>query len=312
VLSWSLVSAKSMFSGQPISFLDWIARFGSKKSDKQSQAVKDAMEQKHSNGSHPAETDKSSASSPAKQSGDITPSSRGMPANTQQPGDTAADEEKMGVEDKRVRIFTPRVFAMGMIVSIGGLIFGYDTGQISGFLEMDDFLRRFGNTTNADGGPAFTNVRSGTIVALLSIGTLIGAIGAAPIADGFGRRITIIVGCIIFCVGVIVQIATENAWYQIAIGRWVAGLGVGMLSVLTPMYQSETAPRQVRGALVSAYQLFITFGIFLAYCINFGTETNTGTSQWRIPMGIGFIFPLIMACGIMFVSMLQSTTSAFR
>lgn len=179
--------------------------------------------------------------------------------------------------------------------------FGYDTGQISGFLEMPDFLQRFGDTTNRDGSPAFTNSRSGTIVGLLSIGTLIGAVGGAPVADHFGRRITIIVGNVIFCVGVIVQIATTNHWYQIAIGRWVAGLGVGMLSVLTPMYQSETAPRQVRGALVSAYQLFITLGIFLAYCINFGTESHNGPSEWQIPMGIGFIWPVIMASGIMFL-----------
>lgn len=70
---------------------------------------------------------------------------------------------------------------------------------------------------------------------------------------------------------------------------------------MTPMYQSETAPRQIRGGLVSAYQLFITFGIFLAYCINYGTEARQDPSSWRIPMGIGFIFPVIMAVGIMFL-----------
>ena len=70
---------------------------------------------------------------------------------------------------------------------------------------------------------------------------------------------------------------------------------------MTPMYQSETAPRQIRGALVSAYQLFITFGIFLAYCINYGTEARQGPSSWRIPMGIGFIFPIFMGIGIMFL-----------
>ena len=102
-------------------------------------------------------------------------------------------------------------------------------------------------------------------------------------------------------IGVIVQIATSSEWYQIALGRWVAGLGVGGLSVMTPMYQAETAPRQIRGALICAYQLFITFGIFLAYCINYGTEARPDASSWRIPMGIGFIFPFIMGVGIMFL-----------
>ncbi len=151
--------------------------------------------------------------------------------------------EKNGVDNSKVRVFTPRVFAMGLIVSIGGLIFGYDTGQISGFLEMSSFLNRFGNKTDANGNAAFTDVRSGTIVGLLSIGTLIGAVGAAPIADKFGRRITIIVGNLIFCVGVIVQISTSYKWYQIVIGRWVAGLGVGILSVSKLMCKTSSCLR---------------------------------------------------------------------
>ncbi|KAF1987900.1 putative MFS monosaccharide transporter [Aulographum hederae CBS 113979] len=164
---------------------------------------------------------------------------------------------------------------------------------------MPDFLDNFADTTK-DGKPAFSNSRSGTIVGLLSIGTLIGALAAGPIADRIGRRFSIIFWNIIFCVGVIVQIATTTKWYQIAIGRWVAGLGVGGLSVLTPLYMSETAPRQVRGALVSCYQLFITLGIFVAYCINFGTEKDQSRRAWRLPMGLGFIWPTIMACGILF------------
>jgi SP family sugar:H+ symporter-like MFS transporter len=106
---------------------------------------------------------------------------------------------------------------------------------------------------------------------------------------------------LIFCVGLIIQIATVDKWYQLAVGRWVGGLGVGALSVLTPMYQSETAPKQVRGALVSCYQLFITLGIFVAYCINFSTEKNPTRTSWRLPIGIGFIWPAIMATGIMFL-----------
>ncbi|KAK5138321.1 hypothetical protein LTR08_003382 [Meristemomyces frigidus] len=205
--------------------------------------------------------------------------------------------EKGEIDNSPARLFTPRVVAMALIVSIGGMVFGYDTGQISGFLEMQNFLEAFGDKP----GPAFSNVRSGTIVGLLSIGTLFGALLSAPIADRFGRRVCIVVWCIIFCIGVIVQIATVDHWYQIVIGRWVAGLGVGGLSVLTPMYQSETAPRQVRGALVSAYQLFITLGIFLADCINYGTHNNPTSLSWKLPLGIGFAWPLIMAVGICFL-----------
>lgn len=95
--------------------------------------------------------------------------------------------------------------------------------------------------------------------------------------------------------------ASSDKWYQVALGRWVAGLGVGGLSVLTPMYQSETAPRHIRGAMVGCYQLFITLGIFVAYCINYGTEANDDASAWRIPMGVGFIPPVLMITGICFL-----------
>lgn len=102
---------------------------------------------------------------------------------------------------------------------------------------MPDFLARFADQP----GPSFSNGREGTIVGLLSIGTLVGVLVAGPIADWMGRRLAIVTWCIVFCVGVIIQIATQNAWVQIAIGRLVAGFGVGGLSVMTPMYQAETA-----------------------------------------------------------------------
>ena len=88
------------------------------------------------------------------------------------PRSSNADPEKkpvmlqMGTKER----FRPRILMMGILVSMGGFIFGYDTGQISGFLEMPDFLRRFSDTTDPDtGGPAFSNGRSGTIVALVKI-----------------------------------------------------------------------------------------------------------------------------------------------
>lgn len=104
---------------------------------------------------------------------------------------------------------------------------------------MPDFLARFGQH-NAD-GYYFSNVRSGLIVGMLSIGTLIGALVASPIADWIGRRPSISFWCVILCVGFIVQISAEHHWYQVMMGRWVSGLGVGALSLLVPMYQGQSA-----------------------------------------------------------------------
>lgn len=130
--------------------------------------------------------------------------------------------------------------SLALIASMGGFIFGYDTGQISDILLMDDFLARFATcTTNPPTDPtnqcAFSVVREGLIVALLSIGTLAGALFGAPVADWLGRRWAMVTECLVFIVGVIIQITAENVWQQVAVGRFVSGIGVGSLSAAVPI-----------------------------------------------------------------------------
>lgn len=167
---------------------------------------------------------------------------------------------------------------------------------------MSDFLERFGERMQQPDGTfayEFSNAREGLIVALLSVGTLIGCTTVGWIADTrLGRRWSTILECGIFCVGNIIQITSVTHWYQLAIGRLIAGVGVGGLSVLVPLYQSETAPKRIRGTLVSTYQLFITFGILCAYAINAGTETLHNIDSWRITVGISFIWVVLLALGM--------------
>ncbi|OAA73730.1 siderophore iron transporter mirC [Cordyceps fumosorosea ARSEF 2679] len=221
--------------------------------------------------------------------------------NTEKGRENEARSSKSGLDYSPLPRVTGKSLSMGILISMGGLIFGYDTGQISGFLEMPDFLERFGQV-DSSGTPYFSRVRSGLIVSLLSIGTLIGAISAAPIADRFGRRPSISFWSLITSVGFVIQIAASTAWYQVMIGRFVAGLGVGALSLLVPMYQAETAPAWIRGAMVCAYQLFITMGIFLAACFNYGTYHHQmdNSGSWRIVIGLGWIWTAVLGVGILF------------
>jgi MFS transporter, SP family, sugar:H+ symporter len=86
------------------------------------------------------------------------------------------------------------------------------------------------------------------------------------------------------------------------LGRLVAGFGVGALSLLVPMYQAETAPKHIRGALISTYQLMITFGIFLAAVFNYAADKHQSgnAASWQITMGLSFVFAVILGGGILF------------
>ncbi|KAJ7437177.1 general substrate transporter [Mycena latifolia] len=190
---------------------------------------------------------------------------------------------------------------LALLASMGGFIFGYDTGQISDILLMNDFLLRFAKCTPPGDVStcAFSNVRAGLIVALLSIGTLFGALMGAPTADFLGRRYAMTVECGVFIIGVLVQILAFKSWVQYALGRLISGFAVGALSAAVPMYQAETAPHQIRGTLTATYQLFITFGILVAYCISIGARGIAGPGSWRTVVAIGILWPLILGIGIL-------------
>ncbi|TVY79603.1 Hexose transporter 2 [Fusarium oxysporum f. sp. cubense] len=222
--------------------------------------------------------------------------------NSEKGKEAGARRSLAGLDYSPLPRITRRSFLLATFVSMGGLLFGYDTGQISGFLEMPDFLDRFAQT-NSKGEKEFSTVRSGLIVSLLSIGTLMGALIAAPVADRIGRKYSISGWTWVIAIGFVIQISSETDWVQIMMGRWVAGLGVGALSLLVPMFQSETAPPWIRGAMVCCYQLFITMGIFLAACFNYGTVTHHPNSSacWRIVIGVGWVFTLVLGIGILFL-----------
>ncbi|KZP13725.1 general substrate transporter [Athelia psychrophila] len=192
---------------------------------------------------------------------------------------------------------------LALLASMGGFIFGYDTGQISDILLLPDFLKRFATCADPTDAStcAFTVVREGLIVSILSIGTLAGALAGAPTADFLGRRHAMSAECAVFIVGVVIQLSSTHVWQQYAVGRLVSGLAVGALSAVVPIYQAESVPAPIRGTLTATYQLFITFGILVAYCVSIGAREAPGSGSWRIIVGIGIAWPLILGIGILFM-----------
>ncbi|KAF4769218.1 hypothetical protein N7455_008926 [Penicillium solitum] len=189
---------------------------------------------------------------------------------------------------------------IGLFVAFGGVLFGYDTGTISGILAMKKWREMFstGFINEKDHFPDVTSSQSSMIVSLLSAGTFFGALGAAPIADKLGRRWGMIVESVVFVFGVILQTISTSIPLFVA-GRFFAGLGVGLLSATIPLYQSETAPKWIRGTIVGAYQLAITIGLLLAAIVNNSTKDRDDTGCYRIPIAVQFAWAIILVVGML-------------
>lgn len=128
-------------------------------------------------------------------------------------------------------------------------------GQI---LSMNSF-------SNAAGTDGLNNpTLAGLLTAILELGAWIGVLANGYSADRLGRKLSVVVACFIFTVGVIVQCCVHGGNYDyILAGRFVTGIGVGSLSMVVPLYNAEIAPAETRGALVALQQLAITFGIMI-------------------------------------------------
>jgi MFS family permease len=104
------------------------------------------------------------------------------------------------------------------------------------------------------------------LTSILELGAWLGTLFNGYLADALGRRLTVLVAVVVFCVGVIVQACTQNKDFVFA-GRFVTGLGVGSLSMIVPLYNAELAPPEIRGSLVAVQQLAITFGIMVSFWV---------------------------------------------
>ncbi|KAI4311923.1 hypothetical protein MLD38_036787 [Melastoma candidum] len=193
---------------------------------------------------------------------------------------------------------TPYIMRLALSAGLGGLLFGYDTGVISGALLYikEDFQEVNKKTWLQE-----------TIVSMAVAGAIFGAAIGGWINDRFGRKISILLADIVFFVGAIVMAAAPAPWV-IIVGRILVGLGVGMASMTSPLYISEASPARIRGALVSTNGLLITGGQFLAYLINLAFTHLTGT--WRWMLGIAGLPALVQF--ILMLSLPESPRWLYR
>jgi sugar porter (SP) family MFS transporter len=182
--------------------------------------------------------------------------------------------------------FSATVIIIAIIASTGGLLFGFDTGVISGALP---FLKASWNLTSG---------QQEWVTTAVLIGAFLGAILGGRFTDVLGRKRIIIFTSIIFAVGSVLCGMASNAEFLI-ISRVLIGVAIGISSIAVPLYISEISPAKIRGALVSSFQLMITIGIVVSYFsdLAFADESNSFSWRWMFYVGV---FPAI----ILFIGML--------
>lgn len=168
--------------------------------------------------------------------------------------------------------------------AIGGFLFGYDTGTISGFLEMISFQTQFGSYTS-DGTYSIPTMRSGLIVSSICIGGLIGGFVSGKVAEMIGRRKTIMCFVVLYLAAVI-QMVLAVSWIHYFISRVMLGAALGSYTLVIPMLLSESAPNNIREFSVSLFQLFITGGILIGNLVVYNSENLNDTGAYKVPLYI--------------------------
>jgi sugar porter (SP) family MFS transporter len=166
--------------------------------------------------------------------------------------------------------------------ALGGVLFGYDTGVISGallFIPNDFKLSPF---------------LQGAIVAGLLVGAMIGAALAGRLSDVLGRRRLIMIAAVVFIAGALVC-AFAPTVAVLVVGRVILGLAVGSAALVVPLYLSEIAPTEIRGAITSLNQLMIVGGILLAFIVN---AILASSGNWRLMLGLAAVPALVLLVGM--------------
>lgn len=165
---------------------------------------------------------------------------------------------------------TGYVAFLSLVAAIGGILFGYDTAVISG--TISGVASQF----------SLDAMQQGWFVGCALVGSIGGVAVAGVLSDRFGRKLTMLLSAVLFTVSA-VGCAVSADFTQLVVYRIVGGVGIGVVSIVSPMYISEVAVARWRGTLVSLYQLAITVGFLAAYLVNFQILKSAETAAYASP-----------------------------
>jgi sugar porter (SP) family MFS transporter len=175
---------------------------------------------------------------------------------------------------------------ISMVATIGGLMFGFDVGIISGAIP---FIQPYFG---------WDELQLGWGVSSILVGAIIGAFGTGALTEKYGRRSLLISVALFFAISCAGMALAKSQTSFIAF-RLLGGLAVGSVSVLSPMYVAEVAPPKIRGRLVTIYQLAITFGILVSYLVNYALHDVD--NNWRWMFATGLIPSVVFFTGLIFI-----------
>ncbi|OCF43453.1 hypothetical protein I317_02753 [Kwoniella heveanensis CBS 569] len=196
---------------------------------------------------------------------------------------------------------TPVLLFAAVFSSMGAFTFGYDNNWWGGVMGSRHFNLTFGSGTKVENGQTIRWMNANDQSAGTALGTagiMIGCMIAPFINESFGRKASFMSLAVIAIVGSIIMACStiKSSFWMLVAGKIIVNASVGIASAVTGVYQSECSPHRIRGALTNAYTVFNNTGTLLANIVMFGVHAKTNSSVWLVPIGLQFLFPIVILC----------------
>lgn len=196
---------------------------------------------------------------------------------------TSSSPTQVGPHTQRSSRVTGFIAVAAVVSALGGFLFGFDTGIISGALLS---MRK---------DMALSEVAQQLIVSALLFGAIFGSMAGGPAADRFGRKRAVLVMAAVFATGALMAAMAGGVLWLVA-ARLVLGVAVGAASAVVPVYIAEIAPARFRGLLVSMQEVMIAFGILCSYLTSYSLESS---GNWRLMLGSALVPAVALFVGML-------------